>query len=144
MSFKLYDTKQDKKQTDEKHDVPFQTSALFCANCGMLLQIQQLSLGYSGKITCQFCRHGSDLEQLLGSAATVEHTKSYEHMQKEWLTGPHEKKEKEKAIIEEDCPIEECNSKRLYFWTVQLRSVDEGQTVFYECVKCGHNFKDHT
>ena len=47
-------------------------------------------------------------------------------------------------MVEEDCPVKECDSKKLYFRTAQLRSVDEGQTVFYECVKCGHTFSVHT
>ena len=131
-------------QQDAAVDAPFETSALFCANCGMLLQLHQLSSSSTGRITCQFCQHQTDLNKLLeSSGATIVHTKTF-NQQKEWLTGPHQKKEKEKAIVEEDCPNEKCDSKRLYFWTVQLRSVDEGQTVFYECVKCGHSFKDHT
>jgi len=37
--------------------------------------------------------------------------------------------------MNEDCP--ECDSKQMYYFTRQMRSADEGQTVFYECVKCG-------
>ncbi len=42
------------------------------------------------------------------------------------------------ATIEETCP--KCNHPELYFYTMQLRSVDEGSTVFYECPECNHKF----
>jgi DNA-directed RNA polymerase I subunit RPA12 len=42
------------------------------------------------------------------------------------------------AIIEEPCP--KCDNPEMYFYTMQLRSVDEGQTVFYECPACNHKF----
>ncbi len=32
----------------------------------------------------------------------------------------------------------------MYYYTMQLRSVDEGQTVFYECAKCGYTFSLNT
>ena len=66
------------------------------------------------------------------------------NQKKEWLTGQWERKEKKRAIVEEDCPNEGCDSKQLYYTTMQLRSVDEGQTVFYECVKCGYTYSVHT
>ena len=31
----------------------------------------------------------------------------------------------------------ECKSKRAYFWIRQMRSGDEAESKFYECVKCG-------
>lgn len=42
------------------------------------------------------------------------------------------------ATIEEPCP--KCNHPELYFYTMQLRSVDEGSTVFYECPSCSYKF----
>merc|ERR1719362_764999 len=37
--------------------------------------------------------------------------------------------------IDEECP--NCGNPKLQFWTRQLRSADEGQSVFYLCKKCG-------
>ena len=45
------------------------------------------------------------------------------------------------ATIEEPCP--KCKHPTLYFYTMQLRSVDEGSTVFYECPKCAHKFSQN-
>ena len=58
-----------------------------------------------------------------------------------WLV-EYEEKDKaaleKHAIIEEPCP--KCDNPQMYFYTMQLRSVDEGSTVFYECPKCTHKF----
>ena len=43
-----------------------------------------------------------------------------------------------RATIEEPCV--RCGAKQVGYYTVQLRSVDEGQTVFYECPECKHTW----
>jgi DNA-directed RNA polymerase I subunit RPA12 len=42
------------------------------------------------------------------------------------------------ALTEKDCP--QCGRKEMYFTTVQLRSADEGSTVFFTCV-CGYKYE---
>lgn len=45
---------------------------------------------------------------------------------------------KERAKVKEVCPS--CGHPEMEYYTMQLRSADEGQTVFYECVKCKYKF----
>ena len=47
------------------------------------------------------------------------------------------------AVIDGEV-CEKCGHNQAYFKTAQLRSVDEGQTVFFECTKCGHQTKENT
>jgi len=47
-----------------------------------------------------------------------------------------------RAKVKERCPA--CNNPEMSFYTMQMRSVDEGQTVFFECPKCGHTFSTNT
>ena len=48
----------------------------------------------------------------------------------------------QRALVGEECP--KCKNPKMYFWTQQLRSADEGQTVFYECPKCEHRYSVNT
>jgi DNA-directed RNA polymerase I subunit RPA12 len=41
------------------------------------------------------------------------------------------------AVIDERC--EKCGREQVRFYTQQLRSADEGTTVFYEC-ECGNKY----
>jgi len=47
-----------------------------------------------------------------------------------------------RATVAEECP--KCKNPTMEFFTMQLRSADEGQTVFYECPQCGHKFSINT
>lgn len=40
----------------------------------------------------------------------------------------------EGPIVERLCP--KCGNEKMSYATLQLRSADEGQTVFYTCTKC--------
>ncbi|KAI0155011.1 hypothetical protein GGR57DRAFT_502196 [Xylariaceae sp. FL1272] len=42
------------------------------------------------------------------------------------------------AFTNETC--EKCGNNEVKFSAVQLRSADEGSTIFYTCVKCGNKW----
>ena len=44
--------------------------------------------------------------------------------------------------VDEACP--KCGNQGMEYYTMQLRSADEGQTVFYECPKCRHKYSQNT
>lgn len=47
----------------------------------------------------------------------------------------------EHAEVTEQCP--KCGHERASFYTMQMRSADEGETVFYTCLKCAHKWRQN-
>jgi DNA-directed RNA polymerase I subunit RPA12 len=47
----------------------------------------------------------------------------------------------ERATVNKEC--EKCKNPELQYYTKQLRSADEGQTVFYKCANCRHEFNEN-
>ncbi|KAL3690601.1 hypothetical protein R1sor_016910 [Riccia sorocarpa] len=47
----------------------------------------------------------------------------------------------QRAVVNDECP--KCKNPQLEYYTRQLRSADEGQTVFYECAKCQYKFSQN-
>ena len=104
---------------------------LFCENCGTLIYIST-----KGEIRCQLCHSEFDAALLGHFSRTVELEEKVEEKQPEMST-----ETSKRTVINEICP--ECGHEQLYFSTAQLRSADEGQTIFYECVKCHHRWQQN-
>ena len=112
-------------------------SNIFCQTCGMLLDFQ---LANKEEVECRHCGKTVAIDFLTAHAEVEVHINKGE---KTWLNEllnvtQKEELKKKNLIIEEDCP--KCDSKKFKYFTLQTRSVDEGTTVFYECVKCGYSY----
>ncbi|CAF3709717.1 unnamed protein product [Adineta steineri] len=99
----------------------------FCPACGTILPLPDGST----IIQCLLCKKIQDVSVFHGTQSTVNvdfHNDNDER--KESDSG----EATEGTLIERKCP--RCGHDEMSFTTRQLRSADEGQTVFYLCPKC--------
>lgn len=103
-------------------------SLVFCSCCGSLLDPP---LGLEDTVKCFACFKTTDskvFESIQVMSSSIINSRSILQVQKK----------EDGATIKEKCP--KCDAPEMVFHTAQLRSADEGQTVFYNCVKCGYIF----
>jgi DNA-directed RNA polymerase I subunit RPA12 len=110
--------------------------ALFCDACGSLLEDPTHT---NTEVSCGLCGQtvaARDFQSLVVCTVGKEHVLgASEHAQKV-------QRKRARAVVREACP--ECAHPELQYYTMQLRSADEGQTVFYECGECGHTYSTNT
>lgn len=110
----------------------------FCPLCHATLKVDS-----TGAIDCQVCSFESNLTNMIDQIPSIT-TYSSDRPTPLWAKSDIEQQALRKATdpvratIEEPCP--KCNTPEVGYYTVQLRSVDEGQTVFYECPKCKYTW----
>lgn len=113
---------------------------IFCNRCGNLLNVQ----GSSETIDCRLCLNKIQKSKFNNLKIV---TKSSENafpsrlkLKKSLVKTTLSSEEVEKgAIIKEKCP--QCGHNEMKYYTLQLRSADEGATVFYSCTECDYRFK---
>jgi DNA-directed RNA polymerase I subunit RPA12 len=109
----------------------------FCPSCRATLKVDS-----SGDIDCVVCEYSNNLANLKELPSTT--TYSSDRPVPLWAKSDEEQKalqrssEPTRATVEEPCV--KCGHGIVGFYTVQMRSVDEGQTVFYECPECKHTW----
>lgn len=75
----------------------------------------------------------------MGTTVFIEHEEFNHYSRYKELTNAQQDTTPEFAIVNEECP--KCKNPQMKFFTLQTRSADEGQTVFYECPKCSFKSK---
>ncbi|KAJ0177905.1 hypothetical protein K1T71_006778 [Dendrolimus kikuchii] len=106
----------------------FSTSTAFCAQCGSILPLLQ----EFGSVKCYACKASYDAENYSNLKFkytihfnTISATTNENILNRDGPEGP---------VVERRCP--KCGNDRMSYATLQLRSADEGQTVFYTCISC--------
>lgn len=116
----------------------FSSTLGFCPLCGSILP----ELKASGKISCYNCKSsfGPDVFGDMEVEYTI-HFNSYDPNRNQTKV----KKEKEEAdgpVVDRKCP--KCGHEKMSYATLQLRSADEGQTVFFTCLKCKYKESENS
>eukprot|EP00275_Glaucocystis_incrassata_P000427 EC119176.1.p1 GENE.EC119176.1~~EC119176.1.p1 ORF type:complete len:124 (+),score=19.75 EC119176.1:109-480(+) len=111
----------------------------FCPHCGTLLD----SPAASDECVCDRCQSTINIKDFLAEAIVTRSVPKLASRRAERSADQQrENKKSERATVDEPCP--KCGNTKMAFTTAQLRSADEGQTVFYECLRCGHTFSVNT
>ncbi|KAI8064822.1 uncharacterized protein B0P05DRAFT_476212 [Gilbertella persicaria] len=113
-------------------------SLTFCPECGNLLDMAggDDDILLCNQCSCAFKTAGIETTEVVTTSsarAFQSPLKSKRH-----LVQQSKEAKQARAIIKEKCP--QCGHPEMEYHTMQLRSADEGQTVFYNCKKCGYKY----
>ncbi|KAH0608125.1 uncharacterized protein H6S33_002177 [Morchella sextelata] len=108
---------------------------VFCSDCGNLLD----SVAGTDRLECEMC--GTVTKDPGNKTVTTQSAlsafPSALRLKKSAVQSLAAEDMQTEAEIKQTCP--ECGREKMWFYTLQLRSADEGATVFYRC-ECGYRF----
>lgn len=113
----------------------FLSDVNFCPTCGAILP----TLGPTGNLVCVVCHFEVDIRIMEEyEVKYVVEFNSPENYREEEKLKKAENTQAEGPVVERRCP--KCGNETMSYASLQLRSADEGQTVFYTCTNknCRH------
>lgn len=113
---------------------PHPYAHLFCPQCRNLLGLP----GDSDYVSCHNCNAQVPTSTFESHVVTMRSHK----LAPTRSLGQTDSKQPQGTMIREKCP--KCGHPEMSFHTLQMRSADEGQTVFYACPKCAHKYSVNT
>ncbi|XP_035209130.1 DNA-directed RNA polymerase I subunit RPA12-like [Stegodyphus dumicola] len=106
----------------------------FCARCGGVLPLP----GNEDVVVCSMCAYKVDVRKFDG--LTIAYEIKFNNKGKYRRKKEKEKEERKSAalgpLVDRECS--KCGNQNMTYATLQTRSADEGQTVFYSCPNCQH------
>jgi len=119
----------------------------FCTFCGSILPVPT---GTALDNQCYVCQESVDSKQASSEVIYIIHFNEPDVYSKEQETSGSSKKSKGKGkpteevaegpVVDREC--RKCGHLQMSYATLQLRSADEGQTVFYTCMNPVCKFKE--
>jgi len=104
---------------------------LFCEKCGAILVPKKEERKIVLRCSCGF--NASRKEKLiLKEKVTLEKKDEISIIDKKTEILPK---------IKEECP--KCKHHEAYYWLVQTRAGDEGETRFFKCIKCHNTWRQY-
>ncbi|KAL0127594.1 hypothetical protein PUN28_003113 [Cardiocondyla obscurior] len=102
----------------------------FCPDCGSILPL----LGEKGSVVCYTCKREWNSEVFGNMEMTHTIFFNTKHTYASTKEVDDSDDDTEGPVVDRRCP--QCLNDKMSYATLQLRSADEGQTVFYTCTKC--------
>ena len=98
-----------------------------------------------GTIQCVRCLSTHDVTRFLGLLSTTRIVfNDKDQVHKAYLAAKSKRVDPEATGPQVDMECPKCKHDRMSYKTLQLRSADEGQTIFYTCLKCGSQFSENS
>ncbi|XP_031203251.1 DNA-directed RNA polymerase I subunit RPA12 [Mastomys coucha] len=112
----------------------FQSDLDFCPDCGSVLPLP----GAQDTVLCPRCGFSIDVRDFEGKVVktSVVFNKLGATVPMSVDGGP----ESQGPVVDRRCP--RCGHEGMAYHTRQMRSADEGQTVFYTCINCKFQEKE--
>uniref|UniRef100_A0A6J0VH23 DNA-directed RNA polymerase subunit n=1 Tax=Pogona vitticeps TaxID=103695 RepID=A0A6J0VH23_9SAUR len=111
----------------------FESELDFCSECGTVLPLP----GVQDKVTCPCCSFSIDVRDF---EKRVIHTSIPFNRIDSMSLMLDEGKAVKGPLVDRKCP--QCGHEGMAYHTRQMRSADEGQTVFYTCIQCRFQEKE--
>lgn len=114
------------------------SEAEFCPDCGTVLDLS-LVKNINDGLECEACERNVDVNRFIG---IVSKTRIVFNSKNEAKKSADPREEVEGCIVDKECKF--CGHGQMSYATLQTRSADEGQTVFYTCLKCSGKFTENS
>ncbi|XP_036372115.1 DNA-directed RNA polymerase I subunit RPA12 [Megalops cyprinoides] len=108
----------------------------FCAECGTILPLP----GLQDTVTCPRCHFSVSVREFAGRVITSSVVFNSLKSSTVTMETEEESSELKGPVIDKRCS--RCNKEGMVYHTRQMRSADEGQTVFYTCIHCRYQEKE--
>jgi len=100
---------------------------MFCKKCGSIL------LAKGKKTVCSNCGYVSK-----DKPASLKEEIKQKSVKIEII-----KKEETETLPTTEVDCSKCGHNQAYYWTIQTRAGDEGETKFLKCKNCNHTWRDY-